>query len=119
MALVARCLTQQLGRPVANGGRIRAALAEGEFDVINYHNVSLVGGPGLCWLTATRLKLYMAHEHWLVCPTTSLGAMDARCCGRQCMRCQLHYRRPPQLTGGAPATWSASSGMWTPFIADE
>ena len=38
-------LTQQLGRPVMNGRRIKQLLAERQFDVINFHNVSLVGGP--------------------------------------------------------------------------
>ena len=45
--LAATLLTQQLGRPVVNGGRIRELLDEGDFDVVNFHNISLIGGPGL------------------------------------------------------------------------
>ena len=90
-------LTQQLGAPVVNGRRIAAALKRGEFDVINYHNVSLVGGPRLLRYGAA-LKLYMAHEHWLVCPTHVLYRHRREPCpARQCLRCQLAYRRLPQL----------------------
>ncbi len=90
-------LTQQLGRPVVNGSRIARILDEGKFDVINFHNVSLIGGPGL-FKYGRGLKLYMAHEHWLVCPSHVLWRHNRELCtGRQCFRCQLSYRRPPQL----------------------
>ena len=59
-------LTQQTGHPVVNKGRIERILHEGRYDVINYHNLSLVGGPGLMSM-GDAVKLYMAHEHWLVC----------------------------------------------------
>jgi glycosyltransferase involved in cell wall biosynthesis len=90
-------LTQQFGRPVVNGGKIRRLLANGRYDVINYHNVSLVGGPGI-FKYGNALKLYMAHEHWLVCPMHVLWRHGRELCtGRQCFRCTLAYRRPPQL----------------------
>ncbi len=90
-------LTQQFGRPVMNGRRITRVLREGEYDVINFHNVSLIGGPGLLKY-GEALKLYMAHEHWLVCPTHVLWRHGRElCAGRQCVRCQLAYHRPPQL----------------------
>jgi glycosyltransferase involved in cell wall biosynthesis len=89
-------LTHQTGRPVVHGARIERVLDEGRFDVINFHNVSLIGGPGV--LAAGRgVKLYMAHEHWLVCPSHALWRHGREVCtGRQCLRCVLHYRRPPQ-----------------------
>jgi len=94
---VSSLLTQQLGRPVVMGRRIAALLSAGGYDVINYHNISLIGGPGLLQL-GSGLKLYMAHEHWLVCPTHVLWRHGREVCtGRQCFRCQLSYRRPPQL----------------------
>lgn len=90
-------LTQQTGRPLANGRRIRKILAEGEYDVINFHNISLIGGPGILKY-GKALKLYMAHEHWLVCPMHVLWRHGRELCtGRQCFRCTLSYRRPPQL----------------------
>ncbi|MBI1722739.1 MAG: glycosyltransferase family 4 protein [Gemmatimonadetes bacterium] len=90
-------LTQQAGRPVVNGRAIRRMLDAGRFDVINFHNVSLVGGPGIL-AAGHGIKLYMAHEHWLVCPSHVLWRHRRELCtGRQCFRCVLHYRRPPQL----------------------
>ena len=90
-------LTHQLGRPVVNGARIRDIVARGRFDVINFHNISLVGGPGVLRI-GDAVKLYMAHEHWLVCPTHVLWRHGReRCDKRECFRCVLHYKRPPQL----------------------
>lgn len=89
-------LTQQLGRPIVHGARIRRILDEGEFDVVNFHNVSLVGGPGIL-SAGSGIKLYTAHEHWLVCPTHVLWRHNREVCtGRECLRCTLHYKRPPQ-----------------------
>ncbi len=92
------CLaTQQLGRPVVHGDRIRHILEDGEFDVIHFHNISLVGGPGVLAL-GNAIKLYMAHEHWLVCPSHVLWRHGRELCtGKECLRCQFHHRRPPQL----------------------
>jgi glycosyltransferase involved in cell wall biosynthesis len=90
-------LTQQLGKPIINGKRIARVLEQGRFDVINFHNLSLIGGPGLLRY-GQGIKLYMAHEHWLVCPTHVLWRHGRELCtGRQCVRCQLSYRRPPQV----------------------
>lgn len=90
-------LTQQLGRPVLTGGRIREILDEGRFDVIHYNNISLVGGPGVLAL-GDAVKVYEAHEHWLVCPSHVLWRHGRELCdGRECLRCVLSYRRPPQL----------------------
>lgn len=95
---VSALLTQQTGHPVVHGRRIREVLDAGQFDVVNFHNVSLVGGPGLLSYGSTAIRLYMAHEHWLVCPTHVLWRHGReRCSGRECLRCTLHYRRPPQL----------------------
>jgi glycosyltransferase involved in cell wall biosynthesis len=90
-------LTQQLGRPVLNGRRIRRILEDGEFDVIHFNNISLAGGPGLLAL-GDAVKVYEAHEHWLVCPTHVLWRHNREVCtGRQCLRCVLRHRRPPQV----------------------
>ena len=80
-----------------HGQRLRSLLEQGDFDVIHFHNLSLVGGPhALRWGDA--IKLYTAHEHWLVCPTHVLWRHGRELCdGRECFRCSLHYRRPPQL----------------------
>lgn len=89
-------LNQQFGRPVLTGSRIKRELAKGAFDVIHYNNVSLLGGPGLLWC-GEALKVYEAHEHWLVCPSHVLWRHNREVCtGRECVRCVLSYRRPPQ-----------------------
>lgn len=91
-------MTQQLGRPVGNKNALRQILSDSRFDVINYHNVSLIGGPELLGFPSRAVKLYTAHEHWLVCPTHVLWRHNREPCpARQCLRCQLVYRRPPQL----------------------
>ena len=97
------CLaTQQLGRPLVHGRAIARLLDRG-FDVIHYHNISLVGGPGVLAL-GDALKLYTAHEHWLVCPSHILWRHNREVCdGRECLRCVLNHRRPPQL-------WRATTG---------
>jgi glycosyltransferase involved in cell wall biosynthesis len=93
---LASLVTQQTGRPLVHRRTLQRLLQQGQFDVINYHNVSLVGGPGVLSYGGG-LKLYMAHEHWLVCPSHVLWRHGKeRCTGRECLRCVLHYRRPPQ-----------------------
>ena len=94
---VSNLLTHQTGRPVVHGGRIRRLLEERHVDVTVFHNVSLVGGPGVLAL-GRGPSIYMAHEHWLVCPTHVLWRhMREVCTGRECLRCQVVYKRPPQL----------------------
>ena len=89
-------LTQQTGRPIIQRQAIAAILAKG-FDVIHYHNISLVGGPGILAL-GDAVKLYTAHEHWLVCPNHILWRHNRELCdGRECFRCSLAFKRPPQL----------------------
>ena len=96
--LASALLTQQTGRPVVQGGAIRRFLDERRFDVVNFHNVSLAGGPGVRLGGGEPRKLYMAHEHWLVCPSHVLWRHNREpCTGRECLRCVLEYRRPPQL----------------------
>ena len=90
-------LTQQTGRPTVHSGRIRALIDEMQPDIIWYNNTSLVGGPGLL-AYGDALKVYEAHEHWLVCPTHVLWRYGQEVCDRRdCLKCVLTYRRPPQL----------------------
>jgi glycosyltransferase involved in cell wall biosynthesis len=92
------CLaTQQLGHPVVHRRQIRQLLETHDFDVIHFHSVSLVGGPGIL-AYGDAIKLYTAHEHWLVCPTHVLWRHGRELCDeRQCFSCVLRHRRPPQL----------------------
>ena len=92
------CLaTQQTSHPIVHGKEIKQILAKGQYDVIHYHNISLVGGLGIL-AYGNAIKLYTAHEHWLVCPTHVLWQHNKQVCEHQeCIRCQLNYKRPIQL----------------------
>lgn len=93
---VSNLLTHQLGRPTLHSARLKRILAPGAFDVVWFNNISLVGGPGLLSY-GDGVKIYEAHEHWLVCPTHVLWRHNQELCeGRECLRCSLAYRRPPQ-----------------------
>ncbi|MFZ5709308.1 MAG: glycosyltransferase family 4 protein [Pseudomonadota bacterium] len=97
IGLLPNLLTQQTGRPILRAGEIRAILADRRPDIVWYNNVSLVGGPGL-FDYGDALKVYEAHEHWLVCPTHVLWRYGRELCdARDCLRCQISYRRPPQI----------------------
>ncbi len=96
--MLSTLLTQQLGRPVMNGAKLRDIVAKGRYDVVNFHNVSLIGGPGLFQVAGGALSAYMAHEHWLVCPMHVLWRHGRELCtGRECLKCSFSYKRPPQL----------------------
>ena len=93
---LALLLAHQLGRPVAHARQLSELLDGGRFDIIWFHNVSLIGGPGLLRY-GKGLKLYEAHEHWLVCETHVLWQDQERVCeNRHCLSCTLRHKRPPQ-----------------------
>jgi glycosyltransferase involved in cell wall biosynthesis len=97
LGVLSPLLTQQTGRPVVHRDRIRRIMRDGRFDVTMFHNISLVGGPGIL-SEGSGVRLYEAHEHWLVCPTHVLWRHNREACPeRECLRCTLHHRRPPQL----------------------
>jgi glycosyltransferase involved in cell wall biosynthesis len=92
--------TQQTGRPWFKGRRIRELLASRAYDVIQFHNTSLIGPHAMTLESpgARSVKLYMTHEHWLVCPMHVLWKFNERACEKpECLRCTLRGRRPPQL----------------------
>lgn len=93
-------LTQQTGRPFLKTKVLRRLLQSRPYDVIQFHNTSLLGPKVLTLQPLGRLavKLYMTHEHWLVCPMHVLWKFNERACEQpECFRCTLRGRRPPQL----------------------
>jgi glycosyltransferase involved in cell wall biosynthesis len=91
-------LTQQTGRPFLKGKVIRQVLASRHYDVIHYHNISLLGPRILAMGPESAVKMYMTHEHWLVCPMHVLWKFNNRACEKpDCLRCVLLGKRPPQL----------------------
>ncbi len=85
------------GRPAFYGHELAEVLSGGAFDVIHFHNVSLVGGPEILRY-GEAVKVYTTHEHWLVCPMHVLFRDNREPCEEpHCLRCTLRFHRPPQL----------------------
>ncbi len=95
--------THQTGQPFFKANEIRRLLNEIQPDVVHFHNLSLIGGPGLLEMpVGNAIKLMTAHEHWLVCPQHVLWKYDnAICETRECVKCTLHGKRPPQFWRGS------------------
>ena len=56
----------QLGRPVLKQREIHRLLSERKFDVVHFHNVSLLGGPAILG-EGTGVRLCTLHDYWFVC----------------------------------------------------
>ena len=93
--LLSPLATHQTGFPLFKSARFERILERG-FDVIHYHNISLIGGPKILEY-GRGLKLYTTHEYWLACPTHLLFRFNRAVCTQpRCFLCSLIYRRPPQ-----------------------
>jgi glycosyltransferase involved in cell wall biosynthesis len=94
-AKLAPVATYLSGKPGLYASRLREIFRE-PFDVIHFHNPSLVGGPGLLSY-GDGVKLFTLNEYWLVCPMHVLMRHNRDPCEQpQCLRCSLAFRRPPQ-----------------------
>lgn len=90
-------VSHQLGRPIGAHRGIRAVLDSHEFDVVHYHNISLLGGPNVLKY-GRGVKLCTMHDYWFVCPMHVLWRDDREACTkRSCFTCTLRGHRPPQL----------------------
>jgi glycosyltransferase involved in cell wall biosynthesis len=90
-------ITQQTGVPGLKAAPLRRIL-DRPFDVVNFHNISLVGGPGILTMSRAPVTLYTVHEHWLMCPTHILWKNRRRACDRrECLTCSIRSGIPPQL----------------------
>ena len=97
MGFLSPLLTQQTGYPVLKAKKIKHIIDEGKFDVIHFHNISLVGGPKILEY-GHALKLYTLHEYWLICPTHALFKFNREACTKPtCIPCELIHKRPPQM----------------------
>lgn len=98
--LLSPLLTQQTGRPLLKRKRIDEVLRLRSYDVIHFHNISLLG-PEILAVTPAEgqaVKMYTTHEHWLVCPMHVLWKFDREPCDKpDCLRCTIQAKRPPQL----------------------
>ncbi len=93
---IAALVTHQLGRMGSYASTYQKVFGDTRYDVIHYHNVSLMGAPELL-RHGEAVKLYTAHDYWLVCPTHVLFTYNrSACTKRSCLTCTLHSQRPPQ-----------------------
>ncbi len=81
------------------GSQVVRQLAKGAFDVIHFHNISLVGGASLLARSpASAVRIMTAHEHWLTCPLSLLWRYGREACEQAtCVQCSIRAGRPPQL----------------------
>jgi glycosyltransferase involved in cell wall biosynthesis len=97
--LLSPIVAQQTGRTWPKTSAIMEIFFSKKFDVIHYHNISMLG-PGVLRLQPDYrdfIKLYTTHEHWLVCPMHVLWKNNQRPCeSPECFRCTLTFNRPPQ-----------------------
>lgn len=89
-------ITQQTGHPGLKHRALQSLLNQ-DFDVIHFHNISLIGGPAVLKMGSAPVKLYTLHEYWLLCPTHVFWKNDQKPCDkRECMRCCVKSGVPPQ-----------------------
>src|SRR5436190_18931225 len=89
-------ITQMTGQPGLKSRELRDILSA-DFDVVHWHNVSLVGGPGALEF-GRGVRLCTLHDYWFICPTHILFKFNREACTeRACVRCALAHGRPPQL----------------------
>jgi glycosyltransferase involved in cell wall biosynthesis len=92
-------ITQQTGYTGFKRRKILEVLNGTRYDVVHFHNMSLIGSEALTFEPkgGQAVKLYTAHEHWLICPTHVLWKFGSRPCDKpECFRCTLLAKRPPQ-----------------------
>ena len=92
--------THQTGRSGLKRSYIQAVLNSKSYDVVHYHNISLLG-PEILTLEPNQgavIKMYTAHEHWLICPMHVLWKFNSHPCDKpECLRCMIRAKRPPQI----------------------
>ena len=97
VGLLSPLATQMTGQPLFKAEALREALDAIDTDVVHFHNISLIGGPGVLNLGRSAVRLMTAHEHWLICPMHLLWKYDKKACdGPECIRCMIAGHRPPQ-----------------------
>lgn len=92
--------TQQTGGLGLKRKAVSRIVAERPYDVIHFHNISLLGPEVLSLIPehADTVKIYTTHEHWLICPMHVLWKYDrAPCDSPQCFSCTIRGKRAVQL----------------------
>ena len=94
---LAPLLSHQTGSPALYAAALDSYFAE-PIDVLHFHNISLMGAPGVLAMGSARARLLSLHDHWLICPTHVLWKNRSRACDRRtCFTCSIRSGLPPQL----------------------
>jgi len=97
LGFLSNLLTHQTGYPYFKSNKIKNIIENGKFDVLHFHNVSLIGGPKVLEF-GNAIKLYTMHEYWLVCQTHVLFKYNQKACeNTTCFLCAIVHKRFPQL----------------------
>ena len=97
LGILSPIATQVTGRPWLKARALAREIEQVGTDVVHFHNISLVGGPHALHMGRGSTRIMTAHEHWLICPMHLLWKYDREVCqNRECIRCSLAGRRPPQ-----------------------
>lgn len=95
VGVISPLLTQQTSYPFFKAAEIKRVLQSKSYDVIHFHNISLIGLNAL--KLGSAIKLYTMHEHWLVCAMHVLWRFEREVCTkRTCISCQIRGKRPVQ-----------------------
>ena len=95
--LLAPLVSQQTGLPGLHAAALKSFFSR-PFDVLHFHNISLMGGPGVLRMGQAPARLMSLHDHWLICPTHALWKNRSRACDRRtCFTCSIRSGLPPQL----------------------
>jgi hypothetical protein len=78
--------------PLLTQHSITELLSKTRYDVLHFHNISLLG-PQIMTLDTGQdriVKMYTTHEHWLICPTHVLWKLNKKPCDTpECLRCTI------------------------------
>jgi glycosyltransferase involved in cell wall biosynthesis len=95
--ILAPLVSHQTGRPALHAPALASFFAEA-FDVLHFHNISLMGAPAVLGMGECRARLLSLHDHWLICPTHVLWKNRSHACDRRtCFSCSIRSGLPPQL----------------------
>ncbi len=99
---LAPALSYISGIPLSLRRDIEAILKDVKPDVLHHHNIAGFG-PWIFGLQAP-VRLYTAHDHWLICQMNGCLDYAGRMCNssRNCIFCSVMSGRPPQLWRYSP-----------------
>ena len=93
--------SHQTGRPGRFYARLEALLRQSSFDVVHFHNISLMGGGKLLQLACKKSgahTILTMHDYWWICPQSLLWKFGRMACDApECAMCNIRRRVPPQF----------------------